>query len=199
MVPKPIQKFIDVFSKLPALGPRLVTRLAFFLVNLDRNSLGELESAFAALKTLDRCERCFFLKESSKKLCDICANPARDKGLVAIVEKETDLLALEATGRFNGQYLIFGELPERGVLEVAQKLRLQSLKARIDRELGGRAKEIIIALNLNSFGDFVADLIRQEFRDKAEKVTRLSRGIPTGGEIEFADEETITSSLEGRA
>lgn len=199
MVPKPIQKFIEAFSKLPSLGPRLVTRLAFYLINLDKNALGELESAFLSLKNINRCERCFFLKEGSQKLCDICADPKRNKGIIAIVEKETDLLAIEKTHRFNGQYLLLGELPERGVLEIAQKLRLQSLKVRIEKELGNKAEEIIVALDLNTFGDFVADLVKQEFKNLAGKTTRLGRGIPTGGEIEFADEETLSSALERRS
>ena len=198
MIPEPIKKFIDNFSKLPALGPRLVTRLAFYLVNMDKNFLRDLENSFAELKKLDRCERCFFLKEASEKLCDICANPARDKTLVAVIEKETDLLALEKTGLFKGQYLLIGELPERGILEVSQKLRLKSLKIRIEKELGGKIKEIVIALNPNTFGDFQAGLIREDFKGLAEKITRLNRGIPTGGEIEFADEETLNSAIERR-
>jgi recombination protein RecR len=198
MIPKPIQKFIDVFSKLPALGPRLVTRLAFHLVSLSKPTFKEFEEAFAGLKELDRCERCFFLKEAAEKVCEICRDERRDKAVVAIVEKETDVLALEKSGKFNGQYLVLGELPERGMLEPNHKLRLQSLKSRIARELGGKAEEIIIALNLNTFGDFVGGIIKQEFKDLAKKITRLGRGIPTGGEIEFADEETLISALERR-
>lgn len=199
MVPKPIQKFIDAFSRLPALGPRLVTRLAFYLVGLNKAALKELEEAFFDLKSLDRCERCFFFKDSSKKLCGICGDARRDKRVVAIVEKETDLLALEQAAKFNGQYLVLGELPERGVLKASQKLRLENLKSRIKKELGGQAEEIIVALNLNTFGDFVGDLIKQEFKTLAKKITRLGRGIPTGGEIEFADEETLNSALERRS
>jgi recombination protein RecR len=198
MIPKPIQKFIDVFSKLPALGPRLVTRLAFYLVRLDKAAFKDLEGAFLGLKELDRCPQCFFIKESSKKLCEICADPSRNNGILAIVEKETDLLALEKSGKFHGQYLVIGELAERGILEPVHKLRLENLKARIKKEMGGQAEEIIIALNLNTFGDFVGSLIKQDFKDLAKKISRLGRGIPTGGEIEFADEETLISALERR-
>ena len=109
------------------------------------------------------------------------------------------MLALESTGHFTGQYLILGELPERGVLESAHKLRLSTLKERIKKELKGKAKEIIVAVNPTTFGDFVVDTVRQEFKTLAEKITRLGRGIPTGGEIEFADEETLASALEHRA
>jgi len=199
MIPEPIKKFIEAFAKLPSIGPRLATRLAFYLTKLDKPTLNQLESAFDDLKKVERCEQCFFLKETGKKLCAICSDQKRDKTTIAIIEKETDLMSLEKTRKFIGHYLLLEELPERGVLEPAQKLRLQHLKERIKKELNGKAKEIIIALNLNTLGDFTADIIRQEFKDLAEKITRLGRGIPTGGEIEFADEETLSNALERRS
>jgi recombination protein RecR len=198
MIPEPIQRFIERFSRLPSLGPRLATRLAFFLAGLDKTALAELETSLSRLSTLGRCTRCFFLTSDNATLCPICRNPARDPGIIAIVEKETDLLAFENTGRFTGVYFLLGELPERGILEPEQKRRLELLKHRIETELAGTAEEIIVAVNLNTFGDFANDIIRQEFKTWARKITRLGRGIPTGGEIEFADEETLGSALERR-
>ncbi|MFH1162030.1 MAG: toprim domain-containing protein [Candidatus Jorgensenbacteria bacterium] len=197
MLPASIQKFIDGFSKLPSLGPRMATRLAFYLLNLDRAELTSLIDALGGLKHLNRCPRCFFFKEASAAVCAVCANPKRGSGIVAIVERETDLIAIEKTGKFNGQYLILGELPEKGMLESAHKLRLAALKHRI-KEGGGRLQELVIALSPTSFGDFTADVIRQEFQELAEHITRLRRGIPTGGEIEFTDEETLGQALERR-
>lgn len=199
MFPEAIKKFIDLFSKLPSIGPRLATRLAFYLINLDANTLSNIELAVKNLKKINRCERCFFLKESYQKICSICADPKRNKAIIAVVEKETDILTIEKTGYFKGNYLILGDLPERGILESFQKLRFQSLKNRIKNELDGKAKEIIIAVSQNTFGDFISDIIRQEFKNYAEKISRISRGIPTGGEIEFADEETIRNSFDRRA
>ncbi|MCX6788859.1 MAG: toprim domain-containing protein [bacterium] len=198
MIPEQIKKFIEVFSRLPSIGPRLATRLAFYLLELDKTERKELEDALAKLNTLDRCPRCFFLKSENKALCDICANPNRDKSIIAIVEKETDIISLERAHRFNGHYLIIGELPDKGTLESVHKLRIQHLKSRIENELGGSVKELIIALNPTTFGDFVASIIKQDFRNLAKQITRLGRGIPTGGEIEFADEETLGSALERR-
>ncbi len=198
MIPEQIKKFIEVFSRLPSIGPRLATRLAFYLLELDKTERKELEDALAKLNTLDRCPRCFFLKGENKALCDICANPNRDKSIIAIVEKETDIISLERAHRFNGHYLIIGELPDKGTLESVHKLRIQHLKSRIENELGGSVKELIIALNPTTFGDFVASIIKQDFRNLAKQITRLGRGIPTGGEIEFADEETLGSALERR-
>lgn len=199
MMPEPIKKFIESFSRLPSLGPRVATRLAFYLLNLDQATFRELEMSLSNLKTLNRCKRCLFLKEAKKPLCSICLDQKRRKDVIAIVEKETDLLSIEKTGRFDGQYFILGELAERGAFQTAQKLRLQNLKNRVQSEFGGKIKELVIAVNPNAFGDFTADLIRQEFREFAEKISRLGRGIPTGGEIEFADEETLTEALERRS
>ncbi len=198
MIPEPIQKFIENFSRLPSLGPRLVTRLAFYLLNLDSSTFKNLETSFSGLKTLDRCKRCFFFKETKKPACDLCLDQRRNKNIIAIVEKETDLLSLEKTGKFRGQYLVLGELAERGLLSSGQKLRLQVLKNRIQEELGGAAEEIIVAVSPNALGDLTADLIRREFQPLAKKISRLGRGIPTGGEIEFADEDTLANALEYR-
>lgn len=197
MIPKPIKKFIDAFSQLPALGPRQATRLAFYLTSLPKATLHELEMSLKELKDLGRCERCLFLKENELKVCRICGDPKRDKDIIAIVEKETDLLSLEKLGAYTGHYFILGKLAEKGVLETAQKLRLEHLKSRIKSE-GGIIKELIIALNPSAIGDFTADMIKREFRELAGKITRLSRGLPTGGEIEFADESTLESSFEHR-
>lgn len=196
MIPKPIKKFIEAFSQLPALGPRQATRLAFYLTSLPKATLNELQISLDELRNLNRCERCFFLKEGGAKMCQICADPKRDPKTVAIIEKETDLISLERAGKYGGHYFILGKLADKGMLETAQKLRLENLKSRIRSE--GKLKELIIALNPTALGDFTADLIKREFRDLADEITRLSRGLPTGGEIEFADESTLSSSFEHR-
>jgi len=175
----------------------MATRLAFFLAGLDKNNLKELEDAFAGLKKVSRCPNCFFIKAGGR-LCSVCADPRREKNVIAIVEKDTDLLSLERARVFRGHYLVLGELAEAGALTPNEKLRLEHLKERIKRDLGGRAKEIVIALSPSALGDFTAELIKKDFAGLAEKITRLGRGIPTGGEIEFADEETLRSALERR-
>ena len=198
MIPEQVKKFIESFSKLPSVGPRFATRLAFYLLSLDESARKNLESSLVGLGMINRCERCFFLKKIDSKLCDICTTKERDPKIIAIIEKETDLLSIEGTRKFKGHYLLLGELPERGTLESVHRLRLKTLKDRITSELGGKATELVIALNLNTFGDFVASIIKEEFKNLAEKITRIGRGIPTGGEIEFADEETLSSALERR-
>lgn len=198
MLPPQINNFIETFSKLPSVGPRMATRLAFYLLGLDKSAFKNLASSFLGLAMLDRCGNCFFVKDTKQKECAMCADRKRDKNIIAIVEKEIDVLSLEKTSKFRGTYFLLGELAERGIFETSQKLRVEHLKRRIEKELGGKAKEIIIALNPNAFGDVTEHLLTQELKNYAERFTRLGRGLPTGAEVEFADEETLSESLEGR-
>jgi recombination protein RecR len=143
-------------------------------------------------------EPCSALVRGASTLCDICSNPNRQQNIIAIVEKETDLISIERTKKFKGRYLVLGELTKTGVLESVQKLRLNHLKNWIKKEFG-QAEEIIIAINPTTYGDLNASIIAKELSGFAKKITRLGRGIPTGGEIEFADEETLSSALERRS
>lgn len=145
--------------------------------------------AVSALGNLNSCSLCF-ATTPNPDLCAICSNPRRDRNIVAIVEKETDLISLEKTSKFNGKYLVLGDLKKDGVLNQMQKLRLQAIKS---------ADEVILAINPTTYGDINATIIAQELKDIAKKITRLGRGIPTGGEIEFADEDTLGSALDNRS
>ena len=203
MLPEPIKNFVDAFAKLPSIGPRQATRLAFYIASLGKEKTKELASAVADLDNLTFCSRCFRTHHNKSLsgqggLCSICNDSTRQKNIIAVVEKETDILSLEKTKKYNGWYLMVGELSKLGELEPEQKLRLSSLKGFIKKELGGRAGEIILATNPNTFGDISASALKKELESHAEKITRLGRGIPTGGEIEFADEDTLSSALERR-
>ncbi len=198
MLPEPIKKFIDIFSKLPSIGPRQATRLAFYMISGGKNKLEETSKAIADLKIVKICSDCFFIHSNKDNLCNICRDKNRKKNIIMIVEKETDLISVERTKKFHGRYLVLGELVKSGVLESVQKLRLNHLKSFIKNQLSGNAEEIIIATNPTTYGDLNAMIIKKELENYAEKFTRLGRGIPTGGEIEFADEETLGQALERR-
>ncbi len=198
MLPEPIKKFIEIFSTLPSIGTRQATRLAFKLIDSGKAKIEEMAEAVSDLKYLKLCFQCFFVHQNKDNLCDICRDPNRHQSIIAIVEKETDLISLERTKKFKGRYLILGELSKTGVMESVQKLRLNNLKSWIKQKLGGQAEEIIIAINPTTFGDLNASMIAKELSSFAKKITRLGRGIPTGGEIEFADEETLGQALERR-
>lgn len=189
MLPDPIKKFIHVFSRLPSIGPRQATRLAFYLTNLGKDSIAEMAEAVYGLKDLKCCPECFLTIHGQ---CPICYDSSRRKDIVAIVEKETDLMSLEKTGKFRGIYLVLGDLGKTGMLDPEQKLKINHLKSRAPLE------EIILAINPTAYGDINAGLIAQELRGCAKKISRLGRGIPTGGEIEFADEDTLGSALDNR-
>lgn len=205
MLPDPIKKFVVVFSKLPSIGPRQATRLAFYIAGLGKAKINEIADAIAGLSTLTFCERCFRTFTplaaghlGTGTLCSICADPTRLKNLIAIVERETDILSLEKTRKFNGWYLLIGELHKSGELEPEQKNRLANLKTFIKKESTGPAEEIILAINPTVYGDLNASLLKKELEEYAKKITRLGRGIPTGGEIEFADEDTLGQAIEKR-
>ncbi|HDY73275.1 MAG TPA: recombination protein RecR [Candidatus Jorgensenbacteria bacterium] len=196
-LPNAIEKFVELFSQLPSIGPRMARRLAFYFISTDKQTFTSLTQALSQLQTLDRCPRCFFIKETEQTYCSICADPKRDKATVAIVEKETSVLSIEQMGKFRGTYLILGNL-KNGQLQKSQQRRLQRLKQIATEELGGAFKECIIATNPTTEGDVLAHIIKQELGTHAQRITRLGRGMPTGGDVEFADEETLGSAFEGR-
>ncbi len=198
-LPDPVQKVVDNLSDLPSIGPRQAVRLAFYLLGEKKESLRVLAQSIDALRGIKTCERCFFIHQNDGELCDVCANPARNQRVIMIVEKETDYLSLENTKKFTGRYFVCGPIPKTGFLEPWQKSRLESLKKSIQGDLGGQADEIILAFNPTTLGDFQTSLIMKELVPLTKKISRLGRGLPTGGEIEFADDETLGSALERRS
>src|SRR3989338_8648704 len=197
-LPDSFQKIADLLSDLPSIGPRQAIRLVFHLIHQGQDNIQNLSQRIGDLKKIKICERCFFIHQNTDSLCDICSNPGRRQDTIMIIEKETDLMSLESTDKFNGRYFILGSIPKSGILEDWQKLRLQGLKTFIEKNLNSMAEEIILGFNLTSVGDFNSSLLEKELRPLAKKISRLGRGLPTGGEIEFADDETLGSALERR-
>ncbi len=194
MLPDEINKLIEEFSSLPSIGPRQATRLAFYLSRIGKQKNSTFAKAIWDLEKLKPCANCFFPHDNKGLLCPICVNPQRQKDTICIVEKETDLISLEKTSKFKGVYFILGEQTK----DNPQNLKLKFLKERIKKDLGGQAEEIIIAINPTSEGDLRALYLKEELKNFAKKITRLGRGLPTGGDIEFADEETLSQALENR-
>ncbi len=203
MLPDSIKRFVDLFAALPAIGPRLATRLAFYLARQSKGFIHELSRAIAGLAETKTCAECFFPYEvfqsigGKGSLCRICADSKRSQNVIAVVEKETDLISIEKSKKFAGRYLVLGDLGRDGVLDTEQKLRLTHLKNTTAKRFG-QAEEIILALNPTTLGNMEASLITQELKPIAKKITRLGRGLPTGGEIEFADEDTLAGALQNR-
>jgi recombination protein RecR len=198
MVPKSIQNLADLLKELPSIGPRQAIRLAFFVANKNNGLAGALARALLDLNLIKPCENCLRIHEKEGALCAICADPTRVSEILAIVEKETDLVSLEKSGGFKGKYFLIGELKRGGVLEENQKEKLEKLKTALKNLSGGIAEEIIIATSPTTYGDLAAATISRELDGLAKKISRLGRGIPTGGEIEFADAETLRQAIERR-
>ena len=198
-LPDPVQKVVDNLSELPSIGPRQAIRLAFYLINEGPENLKTLSESIAGLAKIKVCTRCYFIHQNEGILCDICANPARNARIIMVVEKETDLLSLENTKKYTGRYFIIGQIPKTGFLEPWQKLRIASFAKSVKEELGGQADEIILAFNPTALGDFQSSLLMKELSPLAKRISRLGRGLPTGGEIEFSDDETLGASLERRS
>ncbi len=196
MLPEEIKRFVEAFSRMPSIGPRQATRLAFLLTTKQIGSLDIIISALNGLQNVKICAKCFFVHTNNENLCNICLDKNRIEDIFMIVEKETDLITIEQTGKYKGQYLIMGQLIKSGFLESWQKLRLNILKKYIEDNLTEKkATEIILALNPNTYGDLTASLIKKELSNYTNKISRIGRGIPTGGEIEFADPETLEHSI----
>lgn len=195
--PRSVQELIDALAELPGIGPRQATRIALYLLHKGPAFDRALAERIDALRGVSFCRDCFFIHANEDGRCDICSDPSRERGLFAVVERETDVLALERTGRYKGRYFIVGSFRRSGMLEDMQRKRLAFFKERIKKE-GGRAAEIIVAVNPTAAGDIVARMLVEELGPYAEKITRLGRGIPVGGEIEFADEDTLGEALTRR-
>lgn len=221
MYPPVIQKLIDLFSKFPTVGPRTAARFVFYLTKLPQEKFDELLDSITDLrKSIKICSSCFNPFDPStssgqdeETLCPICRNASRDKTLLCVVEKETDLISIEKTKRYKGLYFILGgtiglRKDDKNIRTPANAGNLDSLKYKYNLELrieelkekikNSDFKEIIIATNPTTEGEATALLIEREIKSFDIKLTRLGRGLPVGGELEYADEETLGSAFEGR-
>lgn len=204
-LPKSVQNFIDVFSRLPGLGPRQSARLAFWLLRQDKKTQNRFYQALnSLLSQIEICPNCFFIKEKdgTNKLCKICSDSSRDQTTVCVVEKETDVLSIEKTNKYGGVYHVLGKMLSE--IDGYQKTgtKIPQLLSRIKKSQSSPhpIKEIIIALSPTSEGNLTTYTLEKEIKklDDKIKITRLARGLPQGGEVEFADAETLINALEGR-
>lgn len=215
MFPLSIQKLIDLFSKFPTVGPRTAARFVFYLIQLSDEEINELLNTITNLKkSIKTCSFCFnhFDANSSteEKLCPICSNASRNKELLCIVEKETDLISIENTKQYKGLYFILGGTVSALRQKDIEKLRIKELEERIKNPQdfclqGADFKEIIIAINPTTEGEATALFVERKLKSlqlpenkSLPKITKLGKGLPVGGELEYADQETLKSAFEGR-
>jgi len=196
-----IQKLIEIFSKFPTVGPRTAARFVFYLIKQPQENIEELIESIRDLKEkIKICPFCYKSFESSfESSCPICSDPLRNKSIICIVEKEIDLEAIEKTKTYKGLYFILGGLVS-GLrdkeVEKEIEARINKLIERI-RKPNSEIKEIILGLNPTMEGENTSLWLRRKLKELV-KITQLGRGLPLGGELEYADEETLSSSFESR-
>jgi recombination protein RecR len=198
-LPLAIQKLIDSFERLPGIGPKTAARLTFYLLHVPQEQLEEFGQALADLKknTL-LCSLCFNVSETDP--CPICTDRNRDKTTICVVEQPLDVLALEKAGSYHGLYhVLHGALSPLDNIG-PEEIKIEELVQRIRQGLS-EIKELILATNSNMEGEATAMYIKNkinELRVGELRVTRLGQGLPTGGDLEYADEVTLARALEGR-
>ena len=204
-LPKSIQKFITIFSKIPGIGPRQATRIAFWLLHQKKDFQQEINSSLNNILTKTKlCSDCFFVFEPAhnETLCEICRNAQRDHQTICVIEKETDLISIEKTNKYKGVYHILGGLLSEINEQKKQELTVKPLLGRIKKSWENKklVKEIILALSPTSEGNLTTYYLEKTIKDLKFniKITKLARGLPHGGEVEFADSETLINALEGR-
>jgi recombination protein RecR len=188
-----LQDIIRVISKIPTFGPRLATRTVFYLLSQPAKLLAVV-SALENLGRFERCPDCFFFKPTGAP-CELCSGIERDSQRIVMVEKETDVLTFEQNKIGNNRYFVLGELLEGANFSAEGELRLRSLETRVGNS---KLEEIILALPPNTLGDITAKFLSVRLFSISKKITRLARGLPTGAEVEFADQETLKQAFEDR-
>jgi recombination protein RecR len=196
LLPAPIQDLINALSRLPGIGPKTASRLTFFLLHAPDDLAQDLANALSSLKSgTAYCPVCFNITAAGRDLCEICESHERDNGMVCVVEEPSDVLALERTAGYEGRYhVLHGALsPIEGISP--EDLRIRELLERV--RLGG-IREIILATNPSMEGDATAMYLQQRLAPLGVHVTRLARGLPVGGDLEYADQNTLLRALAGR-
>lgn len=194
VLPQPVQRLIDEFARLPGIGPKSASRLTFFLLRAANDQALDLAEALQELKERTRfCSECFNITEADP--CLICQDEARDERLLCIVEEPLDVLAIERSRAFNGRYhVLHGAIsPVEGI--GPEDLKVDELVRRVEK---GSFSEIILATNPTLEGESTALYLQRRLVDSGAKLTRLARGLPVGGDLEYTDEITLGRALEGR-
>lgn len=190
----PISRLIEEFSKLPGVGRKTAQRLAFHVINMNMNDVEALSKAILeAKKEIKYCSICYNITD--KDPCSMCSNKNRDSGIICVVEDPRDVAAMEKTKEFHGQYHVLNGVisPMDGI--GPDMIRVKELIQRLGNQ---EVREVIMATNPTIEGEATAMYIARLLKPMGIKVTRIAHGLPVGGDLEYADEVTITKALEGR-
>jgi recombination protein RecR len=194
-IAEPLTTAIEELSKMPGIGKKTAQRLALFLLKSDKEDVDNLVKSIQNLKLKLRfCSRCFNISED--ELCGICKNGKRDQSMLCVVEEASDVMAIEKTHEFNGLYHVLGGVlsPLSGISP--EDLKIKELIKRLENE---QIREVILALNPDTEGETTSLYLAKLIKPLGIKVTRIARGIPIGGDLEFADEATIGRAMLSRS
>jgi recombination protein RecR len=196
---EPVARLIESFARLPGIGPKTASRLTFHLLRAPEAEARTLAAALIAVREqVVFCERCFNI--SDRPLCSICTDTERDTTRLCVVEEPLDVLALERTGEFKGLYhVLHGAIsPIDGVGPERLKIRPLLDRAEEAERAGERFEEVVIATNPTLEGEATAMYLAERLEAHVGSVTRIARGLPVGGDLEYADEVTLIRALQGR-
>jgi recombination protein RecR len=196
---EPVARLIEAFARLPGIGPKTAQRLTYHLLRAPDAEARALARALVAVRDeVVFCDRCFNISDAP--LCPICRDPGREDARLCVVEEPLDVLAIERTGEFRGRYhVLHGAIsPIDGI--GPERLKVRELLARVDEANaeGGRIEEVIIATNPTLEGEATAMYLNERLEGRVGSVTRIARGLPVGGDLEYADDVTLIRALQGR-
>jgi len=196
---EPVARLVEAFARLPGIGPKTAQRLTYHLLRAPDAEARTLARALVAVRDeVVFCDICFNISDAPQ--CPICRDPARDGGQLCVVEEPLDVLAIERTGEFRGRYhVLHGAIsPIDGV--GPDRLKIRELLGRVDEAVaaGARIEEVILATNPTLEGEATAMYLGERLEGRVGSVTRIARGLPVGGDLEYADEVTLIRALQGR-
>jgi recombination protein RecR len=195
-LPEPVQKLVDALARLPGVGPKTASRLTFYLLRApDEISLSLSEALVGIKQETGLCEICFNITHKESAVCEVCGSDQRDRQTLCVVEEPLDVLAIEKTAGYNGLYHVL-----HGVLSPIEGIGPDDLKITelIHRLESGEVEEVILATNPSMEGDATAMYLNDRIMPFGIRVTRLARGLPVGGDLEYADQNTLLRALAGR-
>lgn len=198
VLPKSVERVIELFSKLPGIGPKSAARMAYHFLRTPYKEASKLANSLLEMdEKVKFCKECFNVSETD--ICSLCNSPLRDKLKICVVEEALDVVAFEKSGVFNGIYFVIGGVisPAEGI--GADELRFNELKTKVEKS---ESCEIIVATNPSLEGEatanYIYDMLKNEIEENKVIVTRLAMGLPTGADLEYADQLTLRRALEGR-
>lgn len=198
MFPQPIQDLVNQLSKLPDIGPRAATRLVFFLINQEQQDLDKLSFLIKNLKSeIKLCPQCFNISANGDKLCAVCRDPKRNPEIVCLIENILNILPIERTKQYNGLYHVLGGLISPFNKIGPDNLQISELIERVEKSQP-KIQEVIFALSPTTEGDTTTLYIERLLKPLKIKTTRLARGLSTGSDLAYTDENTLINAIIGR-